>query len=562
MISIIAQKLKTFVSNKTKFLVEIFLHILPLARKRKIYSFLAQSSKHLFVRILVVFFFTLLIVSLAQQDKKYYQLIGKRENTSFTLVTVDSFLGSVQPYVSVHQGKAWASAISDVVNAARSSGMGLSISFDPVEARGVRANPTDPFIQDGYNGISFVDMGTLSSTARTVPFFSSTNFDDADKTKKILEADIALNGSLISWLPKNLPPGQPEDPRRIKLSLVGGMFQYYDPATIIAHEFTHSLGFNEPPPFLMPEELSAFNSLTNRLWIGTQLQDNKIFPQYSPDKNFSSYSQSDKTEFKALYPVVCKSCCKTQIILAKSGEIVDLPILNTGLFENIRQQILEPWVAQNYSSKQSPISYLINSFNIEEEDLIKILAHNKALIRELNSITTKHIDILESQITSSPRVFSKNCINDIEKFIDLVSQNGSEDIKHQLSLVKLSLPQLENKTFQQFLNQTPLSNNLMSKLHNEIEKYQNPKAVSVTIRNFPNPSNDKTVLSYTLPEATYLTIKILDIHGKELQVPEKGIKNMGNYELDINTTQMASGVYICTIETLKEKITHKIIVQH
>jgi hypothetical protein len=287
--------------------------------------------------------------------------------------------------------------------------------------------------------------------------------------------------------------------------------------------------------------------------------------QHSGD-NLDAVSPDDGSRQGILYlyppPTSKDPCKKISYILTNTGETIALSILNSELIENIRQQILEPWVTQNYSNNLTSLSYLINGFNIGKEELVKILAQDKALIQELNSITTKHLNILESQNTSFPKNFSKACVNDFDHLIDAISQKSSKQLKNQLSLLKLSLPQLENKTLQQFLNQASLDNKLLSKLNYEIEKFQTPKIESITITNYPNPSNSETVLSYSLPEATYLIIKIRDIQGKELQVVEKSTKNAGNYEIGLNTSQMPNGVYICTLETLKEKTIRKIIVKH
>ena len=72
-------------------------------------------------------------------------------------------------------------------------------------------------------------------------------------------------------------------------------------------------------------------------------------------------------------------------------------------------------------------------------------------------------------------------------------------------------------------------------------------------QNYPNPFNPSTVISYALPKASFITIKIYDMLGKEIKMLVNDIQSSGvNYiqwNGDNNSgSKVASGTYIFTIK--------------
>ena len=72
-------------------------------------------------------------------------------------------------------------------------------------------------------------------------------------------------------------------------------------------------------------------------------------------------------------------------------------------------------------------------------------------------------------------------------------------------------------------------------------------------QNYPNPFNPSTVISYTLPKASFVTIKIYDMLGKEIKMLVNDIQSSGvNYiqwNGDNNSgSKVASGTYMFTIK--------------
>jgi subtilisin family serine protease len=67
-------------------------------------------------------------------------------------------------------------------------------------------------------------------------------------------------------------------------------------------------------------------------------------------------------------------------------------------------------------------------------------------------------------------------------------------------------------------------------------------------QNYPNPFNPATTISYSLPKASDVTVKIYNILGNEIMTLESGFKNAGNYNINFNASALASGVYYYKIQ--------------
>ncbi|MCI0449882.1 MAG: FG-GAP-like repeat-containing protein [Chlorobi bacterium] len=81
-------------------------------------------------------------------------------------------------------------------------------------------------------------------------------------------------------------------------------------------------------------------------------------------------------------------------------------------------------------------------------------------------------------------------------------------------------------------------------------------------QNYPNPFNPSTVIEYSVPKSTYITIKLYDILGNEISVLESSYKNPGNYFVSLSsniTSRLASGVYYYKLTSADFTDTKKMI---
>jgi photosystem II stability/assembly factor-like uncharacterized protein len=68
-------------------------------------------------------------------------------------------------------------------------------------------------------------------------------------------------------------------------------------------------------------------------------------------------------------------------------------------------------------------------------------------------------------------------------------------------------------------------------------------------QNYPNPFNPVTKINFALPKQGLVTLRIYDILGREVRTLVNEIKSAGNYSVDFNGSNIASGIYFYKLES-------------
>ncbi len=79
-------------------------------------------------------------------------------------------------------------------------------------------------------------------------------------------------------------------------------------------------------------------------------------------------------------------------------------------------------------------------------------------------------------------------------------------------------------------------------------------------QNFPNPFNSVTTLNYHLPARAEVSLKIIDLRGRELAVLRQGLQDAGRYELRLDGSWLPSGTYLCQLRVGERVATRKLTV--
>ena len=66
-------------------------------------------------------------------------------------------------------------------------------------------------------------------------------------------------------------------------------------------------------------------------------------------------------------------------------------------------------------------------------------------------------------------------------------------------------------------------------------------------QNYPNPFNPQTKISFDLPVAGHVTLRIFDVLGREAKTLLNEFLNAGTHALELNGSSLASGVYFCRL---------------
>ncbi|MGA2669585.1 MAG: T9SS type A sorting domain-containing protein [Ignavibacteria bacterium] len=67
-------------------------------------------------------------------------------------------------------------------------------------------------------------------------------------------------------------------------------------------------------------------------------------------------------------------------------------------------------------------------------------------------------------------------------------------------------------------------------------------------QNYPNPFNPTTKISFSIPKAGNVKLRVFDMLGREVKILVNEFKNAGTYDVNFNALNLASGVYLYRIE--------------
>ena len=67
-------------------------------------------------------------------------------------------------------------------------------------------------------------------------------------------------------------------------------------------------------------------------------------------------------------------------------------------------------------------------------------------------------------------------------------------------------------------------------------------------QNYPNPFNPSTIISFSLPNAEKVTLKVYNILGSEVSTLLNTTMNAGYYEVNFDASNLASGAYFYNIQ--------------
>jgi len=67
-------------------------------------------------------------------------------------------------------------------------------------------------------------------------------------------------------------------------------------------------------------------------------------------------------------------------------------------------------------------------------------------------------------------------------------------------------------------------------------------------QNYPNPFNPNTKIRYSVPQTSNVMITVFDILGNEIETLVSEEKPVGSYEVELDGSQLASGIYFYRLQ--------------
>jgi len=153
----------------------------------------------------------------------------------------------------------------------------------------------------------------------------------------------------------------------------------------------------------------------------------------------------------------------------------------------------------------------------------------------ISSWATNSIHKFDSVFSNPPELFYTNT----EASVD-ISYNSVDDI--------LAAPIMWLNTVV-FLPVNPVSVNGEGKIPQKFKLFQN----------YPNPFNPVTTIKYSIPERSFVSIKIYDVLGKEVSILVNEEKPAGSYEIRLNESVLTSGIYFYRLKAGSYVETKKMI---
>jgi plastocyanin len=66
-------------------------------------------------------------------------------------------------------------------------------------------------------------------------------------------------------------------------------------------------------------------------------------------------------------------------------------------------------------------------------------------------------------------------------------------------------------------------------------------------QNYPNPFNPSTIIKFSIPKSNFVTLKIYDMSGKEIETLVNSQMSQGSYNYTLNASDLSSGIYFYKI---------------
>ena len=163
-------------------------------------------------------------------------------------------------------------------------------------------------------------------------------------------------------------------------------------------------------------------------------------------------------------------------------------------------------------------------------------------INGYNSVISKHSNDFQGINSRFEKMFAYlNIKKDKTKANQILSEIKSMNLTDDIWDMRI-------KTAEHLLGIPDTNNNENIPLQKNITNVESNPDEYILFKNYPNPFNPSTTISYQLPKDGFVTLIIYDILGREVKTLVNEFKSQGRYSVNFNASNLASGVYIYRIK--------------
>jgi hypothetical protein len=248
----------------------------------------------------------------------------------------------------------------------------------------------------------------------------------------------------------------------------------------------------------------------------------------------------------------------------------DLNALNE--LRNKAKELRKESVYYTFAILRAKKNNLSDSLKIYQDARKTVVQDQKKMLEDLKPLAEKYKSTLE-EIGQDAKPLIKNWTDDIKAIAKNWFEKNknvlSPDIKSQIikKVIKLKLFEgldVEKKTklfelkkkliiarfmlwdgsditdFNQMIDnqqKDPSQNNQLT-----------PEGFSL-LQNYPNPFNPTTTITFSIPKDDFVSLKVYDILGKEIETLIENNLSAGIHKIDFNANNLSSGIYIYRLKT-------------
>jgi hypothetical protein len=173
-------------------------------------------------------------------------------------------------------------------------------------------------------------------------------------------------------------------------------------------------------------------------------------------------------------------------------------------------------------------------------ELTSFIASVKGNVIELNWKTATELNNFGFDIEKL--ILNEN--ESVWKTIGFVNGNGTTSFEHSYSFIDKNI---KNGKYQYRLKQ--IDNDGSFEYSNIIEAEFNGVSKYNLSQNYPNPFNPVTTIEYQIPQAGMVKITLYNVLGQEIRTIINEVKEVGVHKVNIDASDLNSGVYLYKIES-------------
>jgi hypothetical protein len=83
---------------------------------------------------------------------------------------------------------------------------------------------------------------------------------------------------------------------------------------------------------------------------------------------------------------------------------------------------------------------------------------------------------------------------------------------------------------------------------------------NVTLGSYPNPFNQQTDITFSIPQSGKVLLEIADVYGRIVSTLVDEDITEGNHKVTVNSSDYSAGIYLCQLRTLAGTVTNKLVV--